>query len=146
MSCLHRKRRCRICGEWFRPHPRAKGQQRVCGRESCQRERHRQACVDWHHRNPGYDRERRLAERLERPAPEPDDPPPDPLQVDPLAQIRWSKAREAIGGEATLIIEACGRAITGWARDAIIEKTTQYPPVTDRVLSGPRDALFEKGL
>jgi hypothetical protein len=33
-----RKRPCRVCRRWFRPDPRQKERQYVCGDEDCQRE------------------------------------------------------------------------------------------------------------
>jgi len=114
----YRKRPCGICGKWFRPDPRSHGKQRVCSRPACQRERHRRACEAWHRRNPGYDRERRLAERLE--GKESKDEPPLPLlDTAPLAQIRWPVVRDAIGPETFVIIERCVEIVVIWVRDAM---------------------------
>jgi hypothetical protein len=113
---MRRKRPCSICRRWFLPDARAKGRQQVCGAEQCQRERHRRACGLWRRRNPEYDRDRRLRERLtSRVAP--DDPG---QQVDPLGGVDWRVARDAVGLEVAVIIEESGKVIVDWARDAVL--------------------------
>lgn len=58
------KRPCSICRRWFMPHPRAGKRQKVCGRDECQRERHRRACKAWHERERDAVREERLEKKL----------------------------------------------------------------------------------
>jgi hypothetical protein len=103
-----------VCGEVLVADRRVRGQQRVCGRDECQRERHRRACSKWRARHPDYDRERRLRARVVREA-----PPGEPLERDPLGEIDWGAARDAIGLEASVIAEESARITTSWARDAM---------------------------
>lgn len=49
---MKRKRRCRNCGELFRPHPRLKAKQRYCSGQPCQNRRQRLNEKDWLERNP----------------------------------------------------------------------------------------------
>jgi hypothetical protein len=51
---LGRRRRCRQCGEFFRPDPRVGARQRTCGADACQRARRRQNVADWLDRHPEY--------------------------------------------------------------------------------------------
>lgn len=134
---MARRRPCRVCGKWFEPHPRAGKRQRACGRADCQRERHRRACATWHERHPEYDRERRLRERIrvERPTAE-------PLSGDPLAEIAWETARDAVGLEVAVIVEETGKVLALWARDAVHAQATEITRKLAKVLPGPaRDAI-----
>ena len=49
-----RKKRCRVCRDWYRPDPRNRGFQKVCGKPDCRRERKRQADRQWRATDPGY--------------------------------------------------------------------------------------------
>lgn len=109
------KRPCAICRKWFRRDPRVKHIQKVCGRQECQRERHRRSCALWRQRNPDYDRENRLRRRLGRDAKQGG----EPLWRDPGGEIDWGVARDAIGLEAAVIIEESQQVLCRWARDAI---------------------------
>jgi len=111
-----KKRPCRICRCWFEPHERVGDRQRVCSKPSCQRERHRRACLDWHLRNPDYDRDGRLRRRLSQHA---EAVPPEQRRVDPLAQLDWSAARDAVGLEICVIVEESAKVLADWARDAV---------------------------
>lgn len=103
-----------MCGEVLEADRRVREQQRVCGREDCQRERHRRACEKWRGRHPDYDRERRLRERVVR-----EGPAGEPLARDPLGEIDWGVARDAIGMKASVIAEESARITVSWARDAM---------------------------
>lgn len=131
---MARRRPCRICKHWFRPDPRTGDRQRVCGRAECQRERHRQACARWRERNPDYDREGRWRARLR-----PTAPAASSVTADPLDAIDWSAARDAIGLEASVLVEETGQVLVRWARDAISRQgpgipsdSRKYPPPTPR--------------
>ena len=133
-----RKRPCAICGKWFLPNKRAVKRQRVCSREECQRERHRRACERWHKNNPGYDRERRLREKIER-RERPRNGPMGVIGIDPLGKINWEAARDVVGVEVCVVIEKTGEVLKDWARDAvisevhgIINKTPKVPPYKAR--------------
>lgn len=108
-----RKRPCRICRRWFRPHPRAGDRQRTCSDTSCQAERRRRCVAAWRARHPGYDREDRLRRRLHV----------DPADVrgaaDPWGRIPWSAARNAVGMEVAVVIEESGRVLGRWVRNAV---------------------------
>lgn len=112
---MRRKRPCRVCRKWFEPHPRAGARQKVCGSPECQRERHRRACSAWHDRNPEYDRERRLRERI-RLDPEPGAKRPAP---NPLREVAWNQARDAVGLEVAVIVEETAEVLVSWTRDAV---------------------------
>lgn len=49
-----RKKRCRVCRDWYWPDPRTRGLQKVCAKPDCHRERKRQADTQWRANNPGY--------------------------------------------------------------------------------------------
>lgn len=134
---MARKRPCRVCGKWFYPHPRAGKRQRACGRDECRRERHRRSCAAWRQKHPEYDRERRLRERLhvER-------APAEPLGRDPLAEIAWEVARDAVGLEVAVIVEETGKVLVSWARDAVHGQVAEITREVARVLPRPaRDAI-----
>ena len=140
-----RRRRCRVCGRWFYPHPRAGGRQHVCSDTACQAERHRRNCSTWHQGNPGYDRERRLRQKLQAKAP-PEAGVAGVLDVDPLGSIDWDTARDAVGLEAAVIIEEICQVLVGYTRDAVRAKplviTGKSPQVPG---SAARDAMGPAG-
>lgn len=134
---MGRKRPCRICGKWFEPQPRAGQRQRACGSEDCRRERHRRACVAWHQAHPDYDRERRLRERVRV-----DVAVGEPLNRDPLAEIAWDTARDAVGLEVAVIVEETGKVLAMWARDAVHQQTAEITRKLAKVLPRPaRDEI-----
>jgi hypothetical protein len=49
-----KKRPCKICRRWFRPHPRVKDDQKTCGKTGCKREWHRRKCAEWNKKNGDY--------------------------------------------------------------------------------------------
>ena len=61
---MRKKRPCSICRKWFLPKAHQGTRQTTCGSKECRSEKHRRACRDWHQRNPDYDRDRRLRDRL----------------------------------------------------------------------------------
>ena len=117
---MSRTRPCRICRRWFVPHPRAGDRQRTCSKPACQRERHRRACLAWHRREPDYDREDRLRRRL-RPGAPGDGSAATPK--DPLREIDWSVARDAVGLQVVAVIEQTGQVLRDWARDAVVAQS-----------------------
>jgi hypothetical protein len=132
------KRPCRVCGKWFQPHPRAGKRQRTCGREECGRERHRRACAAWHEQHPDYDRERRLRERLRSEV----GVVGEALSRDPLAEIAWDSARDAVGLEASVIVEEVGKVLVFWARDAVHQQGAVITRKLAQVLARPaRDEI-----
>ena len=131
------KRPCRVCGKWFQPHPRAGKRQRACGRAECGRERHRRACAAWRERHPDYDGERRLRERLRVEV-----AAGEALSRDPLAEVAWSAARDAVGLEVAVIVEETGKVLALWARDAVHQQSTEITRKLAKVLPRPaRDEI-----
>jgi uncharacterized short protein YbdD (DUF466 family) len=58
------KKRCRVCGEWFKPDARAGRFQKVCAQTACQRERKRLTDARWWAENRGYDAARASKKRV----------------------------------------------------------------------------------
>lgn len=118
---MRRKRPCRECGKWFQPNARAGKRQRSCSSEPCQRARHRRACAQWRDRHPDYDLEHRLRERVRR----------DrcgvgaPLNRDPMMEMVWDAARDAVGVEVAVIVEEAGKVLVSWTRDAVHAQMTE---------------------
>lgn len=52
--CSLKKRPCKICRRWFRPHPRVKDDQKTCGKAECKKEWHRRKCAEWNNKNADY--------------------------------------------------------------------------------------------
>ena len=107
-----RKRPCRICRRWFRPHPRAGDRQHTCSTERCQAERRRRAVAAWRARHPDYDREDRLRRQLHG-------GPTPGREEDPLGRVPWPVARNAVGMEVAVVIEETGQVLVRWARNAV---------------------------
>lgn len=116
---MARSRPCSVCTRIFTPHPKAGDRQKACSRPECQRERHRRNCADWHSRNPGYDRERRLRERLEVAKQSQRGPA---LAHNPIAALPWDVVRDAVGPEVQVLLEAMGQLLVQWARDVVLQE------------------------
>lgn len=134
---MARKRPCSVCRRWFEPERRAGGRQRVCSAASCQAERHRRACERWREQHPEYDRERRLRERVRR-----DSGPGEPLARDPLTEVAWEAARDAVGLEVAVIVEETAKVLAAWARDAVHAQSMEIMKRLAKVVPAPaRDAM-----
>jgi hypothetical protein len=134
---MGRKRPCRECGKWFEPNRRAGKRQRSCSRAECQRARHRRACSRWHEQHADYDRERRLRERVRGAA-----RPGQALHRDPLAEVVWDAARDAVGVEASVIVEETGKVLVAWTRDAVHAQAMEIMSQMGRVVPHPaRDVI-----
>lgn len=134
---MARKRPCSVCRRWFVPQRRVGGRQRVCSAEGCQTERHRRACERWHEQHPEYDRERRLRERVRR-----ESGPGEPLARDPLTEVAWEAARDAVGLEVSVIVEETAKVLAGWARDALHAQSMEIMKKRAKVMPVPaRDAM-----
>jgi hypothetical protein len=140
---MRRTRPCRICGRWFRVHPRVGQRQRVCSTPACQRERHRRACLAWHRRNPDYDREVRLQRRLR--CPPPSETPSSSLRAAPMRQLDWSVARDVVGLEVAVVVEESAKVLCHWARDAVAAQTAASEKVSARHLPDPARDEIAKG-
>ncbi len=136
---MRKKRPCSICRKWFLPNPHEGARQATCGRPECQSERHRRSCRDWHRRNPDYDRERRLLERVRK---ETSARNLALSRVDPLSRLDESVARDAVGMEVSVIILETGKVIVDWLRDAVEAETEQRCGFARRLMPpGLRDAI-----
>ena len=137
---MARKRRCKICGFWFKPHPRAGDRQRACSSPECQRERHRRSCLAWHVRNPGYDRDTRLRQRVHKELP--DNPQNIGLESPPIQALDWIVIRDAVGLEVVVVLEEALKVVTNWARDAVRSQLVVKKRDTGRLVgSGSRDDI-----
>jgi len=104
------KKPCRVCRKWFEPHPRAGRRQTVCSKPECQRERNRRACARWREANPDYDRDRRLRERIEAPA---------PPTARPTKKLIWPAVQHAVGLEVGVVLEESLRHMETWVQHAV---------------------------
>lgn len=137
---MGRKRRCRFCQEPYDPDPRTAKHQRACGRTECQRDRHAEACAVWRAKNPDYDRERRLRERVVV------DPPPASPDADPRDGIRWDRVRDALSLEATVVAYELAGILVRHARDAMTRTVKVQPKELRRISAQPsRDATGGRG-
>ena len=109
---MHRKRPCRICRHWFRPHPRAGDRQHVCSAADCQRERHRRACQRWRQGEAPAERAHRLRQRLRVHA-------AGGQAAGPGPRLSWDVVRDAVGLEVAVILEEISRLLVDAVRDAV---------------------------
>lgn len=107
-----RRKPCRICGHWFRPHPRAGDRQRVCGAAACQRERHRRACAAWRERESEAIGAHRLRQQIRV---QPLDAPPGL----PSQQLHWDAVRDAVSLQVGVVLEEIVRLLETQLRDAV---------------------------
>lgn len=137
------KRPCSVCRRWFTKNPRAK-HQRTCSVE-CRRALHRRQCAEWRARNPDFDRENRLRDRVVKP--EASEPAPDaPLPADPLPRVLWGVARDAVGWEVAVVVEESAKVIVDWARDAVLSRSKSGSTSSTKVLTpAARDAVEARG-
>ena len=128
---MGRKRPCRICRHWFRPHPRAGQRQRVCSRGACQRERHRRACQRWRQREVPAERAHRLRQYLR-------------VDVDGAGawRVSWDAVRDAVGLEVAVILEEISRLLEDVMRD-VVRRQVRAPATELRQVQGvgPRDDM-----
>ena len=138
-EAMLKKRPCSICRRWFLPNQREGARQKTCTRPECQRERHRRSCLDWHRRNPDYDRGRRLQRRVRKEAIAEENVA---CLVNPLARLDESVVRDAVGFEGAIIILETGKVIVEWLRDAVDAETEQRCGFARRLMPpGKRDAI-----
>jgi hypothetical protein len=72
---------------------------------------------------------------------------PDHLpRSDPLVEIAWPAARDAVGLEVSVLVEETARVLVAWSRDAV---TAQLGQLSGRSgaqpRAGPRDDIASKG-
>lgn len=108
-----KRRPCKVCRKWFLPELHAGDRQHVCGEEACQRKWHRQACAEWHRRNPDYDRETRLVGRIVKVT------SLEERRRDPLVSIDWAQLRVEVGLNAAVAMEELGKVVLTGARETV---------------------------
>ena len=131
---MGRKRPCRICRHWFRPHPRTGDRQHVCSRADCQRERHRRACQRWRQREAPAEREHRLRQRLRVEG--------DGREGAAASRVSWEAVRDAVGQEVAVILEEISRLLEDVVRDAVHRQVGVSARESRQVLpTGRRDDM-----
>ena len=120
MVKMVKKRPCRVCRRWFQPHPRAGSRQTVCSQPECQRERHRRASLAWWRRNPDYNSEGRLRERVNRGK---SAEGIVDLGCNPMQRLDWDAVQDAVGLEVAVIIEESGKVVGEWVQDAVLPQS-----------------------
>lgn len=134
---MARKRPCRICRHWFRPHPRAGDRQQVCSRADCQRERHRHACQRWRQREAPAERAHRLRQRLRGEV--------GSGQGAAALRVSWNVVRDAVGLEVAVIIEEISRLLEDVVRDAVHRQVGVAVRESRQVLpTGRRDDMVSE--
>lgn len=128
---MSRRRPCRICRRWFRPHPRVGDRQHVCSRVGCQRERHRRACQRWRRHEAAAEREYRLRRRIRL---EPD----GREAAGPGRRLSWNAVRDAVGLEVAVILEEISRFLEDVVRDAVRHQVRAPATESRRVPVGDR--------
>lgn len=56
--------------------------------------------------------------------------------ADPLLEVDWNRARDAVGLETAVLIEETGKVLRDWARDAV---NAQGAKITGEFHRHPRD-------
>jgi len=111
---MARNRPCAVCGIWFRPNPRLGNRQQTCGLPACKQEWHRRLCARWRKRNPDYDQETRLVDRLVK-----DPPTPRGREPDPLRRIDWNSARAVVGLPVSILVQETAKVLVQRPRESI---------------------------
>ncbi len=138
MTRTRKKRPCRICRRWFRPHPRAGDRQKVCSEASCQRERHRLSCAAWHAREREESRCHRLRQKIIKPL----DAPSEAVQGPVRGRVAWDEVRDAVGVEVAVITEVIAELFESVLRDAVESQVLEITSESRRVPSSRRrDAI-----
>lgn len=126
------KRPCQICRCWFEPDPREGNRQRVCSRDTCQRERHRRNCVAGRAADKKRAREKLLAKRLVA--------VDDRVSVSGGAEVIGGRSRDSVTLKGTVEVRELLKVITSSPRDSVASKTKDEPSAVPKVIAkGPRD-------
>jgi len=131
-----RKRPCRICGRWFQPEGRAGDRQHVCGRDECQRERHRRACAAWRAREADAERAERVRRRVEVALGDERAGDTGPERAPPglEARVRWDAVRDAVGVEVLVVLQVMARVLGESMRDAVRLQVSEVTRQSRRVV------------
>jgi hypothetical protein len=98
--------------------------------------------LDWHKRNPNYDREERLRGGLIREERE------GSLggRGDPLRRVNEVAARDAVGLEVYVFVDEIARLLLGWARDSVgLQAIVTKEEIARVIAEGPRDEMVSSG-
>ena len=132
---MGRTRPCRICRQWFRPHPRAGDRQHVCSRADCQRERHRRACQRWRQGEAPAERAHRLRQRIRVDA-------EGRQAAGSGPRLSWDAVRDAVGLEVAVILEEISRLLEDVVRDAVQRQASAPARESRQVqVAGRRDDM-----
>jgi hypothetical protein len=86
---------------------------------------------------PDYDRERRLRDRVRVEV-----RAGEALSRDPMAEIVWETARDAVGLETAVMVEETGKVLVLRARDAVHQQAAEITRKLAKVLPrAPRDEI-----
>jgi len=113
---MARRRSCIICGELFKPHPRAGTRQKACSEECCQRERHLQNCKTWRQKNHEAEQVHKIRQKILTVLPE---TPVSTEYQPPRRRICWKGARQIVGLETAVLIEEMSKTTHFFRRDSV---------------------------
>jgi hypothetical protein len=111
VGAVRKKRPCSVCRRWFLPDARVGGRQHACGREECQRERHRRADQRWRAANRDYDRDRRWREAIAEAKAEANSAPPARNAPAPASGLPWDLVQDEMKVEGRVILAGVVRVV-----------------------------------
>ena len=97
--------------------------------------------MDWHSRNPNYDLESRLREKLSS-----KELGKDVSVLDPLRLIDEMAARDVVGLETYVFIDEVVKHLSGWVRDVVgVQLYGNKEEIVRHAHSGSRDEIGKPG-
>jgi hypothetical protein len=124
-----------VCRRWFLPDARVGARQHACGRDECQRERHRRADQRWRRANRDYDRDRRWRETIAIATTGPAAPPPASPAGPPVSGLPWDLVQDEMGLQGRVILAGVVRVMGLYVQDEMrvqagemMERFGQHPP------------------
>jgi len=114
-----KKRPCRICRRWFRPHARLKDRQKTCGDPACQKEWHRRTCARWNKDNGEYFKEIYLDKKLKAEVACRDSTGPLARKSRFPGALPREIVQEVIGTQHLIIIEYFGQLLLRRVQEAL---------------------------
>ncbi len=146
LAGMGHKRPCSVCRRWFEPKPRVRHCQRTCGRVSCRAEQRRRTQLGQRKKNPSYWCDRRLQARLQeasKPGSGAASARPPPAVI---ARVPWESVQDALGVQASVIIEFLLRLSSKAAQDAMRPQVYDITEESRRVIKeAAQDALGSPG-
>jgi hypothetical protein len=113
------KKPCSVCRRWFVPNARVGQRQRTCGTAPCREMQRRRTQARWRKANPGYWRDLRLHEQMEKARRRGAVQAPAASEPAMVAAIPWQQAQDAMGPEAAVFIAFVVRLAARQARSAL---------------------------